>query len=55
MTWVCALLGCKEITIDLREDHLLQVIGFSDVVLIETKRCLRCQTEREVRSLGRYG
>lgn len=55
MTWVCLVFGCKEITIDLREDHLLQVIGWADVVLIETKRCLRCGDERKVQAVGRYG
>lgn len=55
MGWVCLVLGCKEITIDLREDPLLQVIGWSDAVFIETKKCLRCGDEREVRAFGRYG
>lgn len=53
MTWVCLVLGCREVTIDLREDRLLQVIGWGDLVLIETKRCLRCGDERKIRSIGR--
>ena len=55
MTWVCLLLGCHEVTIDLKEDPLHQVIGWSNVMLIETKRCMRCGDEREVRATGRYG
>lgn len=55
MTWVCLVLGCREVTIDLQEDHLSQVIGWGKVVFIETKRCVRCGDEREVLAYGRYG
>jgi len=53
VTWVCMILGCKEVTTDLREDGLSQVIGWGDTVLIETKRCIRCGDQREVRVIGR--
>jgi hypothetical protein len=53
MTWACLVFGCKEVTIDLREDPLSQVIGWGDTVLIETKRCVRCGEERKIRSIGR--
>ncbi len=57
MTWVCVLVGCREVSTNLREDPTRQVIGTDPraICLTETKTCLRCGDTREVRSVGRFG
>jgi hypothetical protein len=55
--WICALVGCNEVTTNLREDPTRQVFSLDPraICLLETKTCLRCGDTREVSSVGRLG
>lgn len=54
-SWVCLLIGHREVLVDLRERRSLGLFSADHLILEETHLCTRCGNERKTCVRGRLG